>query len=121
MEASQNVAHTPTPWARERTTLNIARLIVAADEVDAWRIAPVDDERYAVAYVPADYEPAKQEANARFIVRAANAHDELVFLLEEAARDRHSFTPTCAGPFEDCARPVCARHRAALRKATEGA
>jgi hypothetical protein len=95
--------HTPTPWAVEDTGCGIE--IVSGNFVVA-EILPADGK-----------DPTDQDrANAAFIVRACNAHDELVRALEAIAE--------CATPdFDDAGFQRRARidlqniARAAIRKA----
>lgn len=61
-----------------------------------WKLSPTDDtciidaERNVVAEISGDYNSPDtwplMEANARFIVTACNAHDELVAALQEIAK-----------------------------------
>ena len=62
-----------------------------------WKLSPTDDtciidaERNVVAEISGDYNSPDtwplMEANARFIVTACNAHDELVAALQEIAKE----------------------------------
>jgi hypothetical protein len=75
-------AHSPLPWATEDTTLDICTGIVSVETVDAIQVSPASRMSYAIAYVPSEYHVETQRANAEFIVRAVNSHEELVAALE---------------------------------------
>jgi hypothetical protein len=59
--------HSPGPWTIDRTTLSIVRLLITPEDVTAWHIS---SERTTIAYVPSDYNPREQKANARLIAAA---------------------------------------------------
>jgi len=74
-KAERTAGHTPTPWEAEIYGMNDGRGRVYVVGPDGWDKTPVcccyeNDSRNI------------NEANAAFIVRAANAHDDLVAALE---------------------------------------
>lgn len=91
------VEHTPTPWAASRLW---PTKIVNLSHVDRPMGGSIfeDEDRNRYALVIADcpvnassgfahaIAPAQAKANAAFIVRAVNAHDDLVKALEEIAQ-----------------------------------
>lgn len=66
------IRHTPTPWKTTKST------------ADFYDITPAGDILPTIASVW-DGEKKNAEANAAFIVRACNAHDELVLAAKDAA------------------------------------
>lgn len=93
----ERVEHTPTPWAASRLW---PTQIVSFDHVNRPMGGSIfedeDRDRFALviascpvnAYSGFAHEiaPAQVKANAAFIVRAVNAHDDLVNALEEIAQ-----------------------------------
>lgn len=69
--------HTPTPW------------MVRPDSREIWSAMLSESNRMVAQVAAAPFAPyptsAEGNANAAFIVRAVNAHDDLVKALEEAA------------------------------------
>lgn len=88
----ENVQHTPTPW--EHLPDEEGSPIVGAGQ----RICDMDcrsfsdDESF-------ESQTAQMEADAAFIVRACNAHDELVAALKHAEKmlERHGEASTMIG------------------------
>ena len=77
--------HTPTPWKAEkgRTVMHVTgqHFVVCQISTTGYRgDTPEDKRMYA----------ERAEANAAFIVRAVNAHDELVAALEDVRVPRMS-------------------------------
>jgi hypothetical protein len=78
---SETQKHTPTPWraSKARKSSNFCAYVAFVQTVDPASVlakvsgGPTDDREVA-------------EANAAFIVRAVNAHDDLVKALEPFAR-----------------------------------
>jgi hypothetical protein len=74
--------HTPTPWRISETD---AAVVLAADHKDPFGI------RYAVAFcepcVPLNGDGDYGQFNAAQIVRAVNAHDDLVAALKQCASE----------------------------------
>jgi hypothetical protein len=71
---SENMKHTPAPWEARGEKGNYEWNVVAPDDDDLsepWHIAECHDGAKGCS----------AEANARFIVRAVNAHDDLVAAL----------------------------------------
>ena len=80
--------HTPTPW----------ELSEKENFMGSWEILDGDNSDNTIAmtsYRLGTTDEEKQKANAEFIVRACNSHDELVKALKEIA----SYSPHCC---EDC-------------------
>jgi hypothetical protein len=76
--SEQNVAHTPTPWRLEIE--GDERMVVSsAIDKDGDRVLVCDLYRGGYDYSDLGY---SMDANAAFIVRAVNSHDELVAALE---------------------------------------
>ena len=80
---SETVKHTPLPWAWS--------LPLGADEgcrtIKGDKIGHHKQARYKeIAYTLGLSDDKKDEANAALIVKAVNAHDELVTALEETVR-----------------------------------
>lgn len=111
--------HTPGPWKHPRTPQD-------------YGIVGPEDERIATTY----HQPvhagriltvAEQDANAEFIVRACNAHDDLLAACE-AAVALFDVTPDSSLPHDlkaQCRQmfqrdPVCQQLVAVIAKAREG-
>lgn len=90
--------HTPTPWK-----VHSARIVASKkrDKNDVYTIAQV------MCFCSGEFNGVEQKANAAFIVKAVNRHDDLVGALDEALE---YFT----GPVS-----VAGRLHAALAKAKE--
>jgi hypothetical protein len=82
-DTGNEVMHTPTPWM----VIQNDGAYVKEDQFAKFRIdtAPESGRDVAVALVITDTPELDNEANAAFIVRAVNAHDDLVAALEAAA------------------------------------
>ena len=96
-----NTNHTPTPWFVHDGNRNLVVTATNCIVADA---------------LGTDFDSETERANAAFIVRAANSHDQLVALLEEVveayeAHDRSAFCQ--AGADNDLVK----RARAALAAA----
>ena len=91
--------HTPTPWEIHEATSTRR----------GYDVQTAGGEKLIVYDM-------KSGANAAFIVRAVNAHDELVGTLEMVSIMTHEATHHSA-PWGFCIIPVCNRAHAALRKA----
>lgn len=75
--------HTPTPWSSDGRSHRKSNFGTNFARVEAWEIDPVRAEKMVsvtVADCLGSYkdDPVIAKANAAFIVRACNAHDELV-------------------------------------------
>lgn len=78
--------HTPTPWKTDRRNGNFNKGIIdirplapnCCDLVDSNRLIATVNPKYN----PITISAGEADANAKFIVRACNAHDDLVAALE---------------------------------------
>lgn len=107
-----STAHTATPW-----TINVTKTDGA---ITHWHITGAKHgSAYPICNHTIEQEPtgAEQLENAEFIVRACNAHDDLVKALEAAERKFASLAHGFPAEF----REVLQGTRAALAKATGAA
>ena len=74
--------HTPGPWELHRMYFN--RAIPLPDEKDCRISGPGDDKQVAILTHNFGLSADEMMANARFIVQACNAHEELLSLLQRA-------------------------------------
>lgn len=77
--------HTPGPWSADGANI----LYAAPHEDDAFEVIEINapynsQDRQLIAYIPAGF--GQSQTNAAFIVRACNAHEELVNQLRLAQR-----------------------------------
>ncbi len=86
--------HTPTPWVNE----------LSAD-------GSIRQEETGRSICEFPYDWPEDKFNAAFIVRACNAHDELVAALESIAEG-------CSFPADDVQKAIRDRARTALAKAS---
>lgn len=119
--------HTPTPWRVETTKQLRERLGDVADRyniIQRGQLAISAGRRSALAVVWAEVEEerdAEGEANAAFIVRAVNAHHELIRAINallpfvDDAMDVHSVMSESA--VTEACRTAVAMAREALAKA----
>ncbi len=83
--------YTPGPWTIEHTTLDIVRLLVTPEEVGAWEISAEQNPNRAIAYVPSDYAPEQQAANARLIATAPDLLEACYFMRDFYHMDTQEF------------------------------
>lgn len=112
--------HTPTPWhvgmrpEYDADYITADRMVggpTGRDEYDRDAgVFAVDDnlENDPVYVICQPYD----EADARFIVRACNAHDDLLALAQEVAKEYED-----AADWKDARRHLCEMARAAIAKA----
>ena len=55
--------HTPGPWEKEHTTLQIVRGIMMPDDVGTWQISEKNDTGSVVAYVPSGEDAPSKWSN----------------------------------------------------------
>ena len=67
-------AHTPTPWSIDKETINDPDVVIESKS------------GCFVAQVSSDADDTEAQANAAFIVRAVNAHEELLDNIRQAIR-----------------------------------
>lgn len=72
-QAQREAMHTPTPWKRKYDWMNIK---ICAD-----------GGRYTIAILSDGKDDPKTEANVDFILRAVNAHDDLIAILKQVRDD----------------------------------
>lgn len=101
-------AHTPTPWTVTRSKLETDGAFDYAISADGVLVLAETFGRDAKGGWP------PSQANAEFIVRAVNAHDDLLMALKLLL----SLCEAGGDPFDEPGRPTVARARAAISKAT---
>lgn len=77
-EVAAKAGHTPTPWVMIHDTYD--------DELHITTQTRLDNDKVQIAAVTINYREdfeAEQQANASFIVKAVNCHEELVAALDE--------------------------------------
>lgn len=69
---------TPGSWELEHTTLDVCRLLISIDEVNAIEIHPAADRLYVIAYLPNDCQQEQQAANAQLLSQSTEMYAGLV-------------------------------------------
>lgn len=113
-------AHTPLPWQWDEDSPNSRIYITPTDRLCHY----VADINSPETDPDGDYPTRKQRlANAELIVRAVNAHDELVGALGQLLKKAEAYIPYRADGWNDDDREnyeIIDRAKAALRKAQGG-